>query len=60
MNIGSRVNRIERREIVGATVLECNNESATALILYDEGGQGWWPFDCLELQQPAYDDNNDT
>ena len=25
-----------------------------------EGGQGWWPLNCLELQQPAYADSKDT
>lgn len=54
MNKGSRVNRIECREVVGATVLKCDDENATALIAYDEGGQGWWPLNCLELQQPDY------
>lgn len=48
MKPGDRVNRIDGREIVGATVIEIDGENA--LIEYDEGGQGWWPLDALEPQ----------
>lgn len=47
MKVNDRVNRIEDREVTGAIILEINGENA--LISYDEGGEGWWPFDCLEL-----------
>lgn len=50
--VGDRVNRIEDREIRGATIIElCNMDSEfpSALIAYDEGGEGYWPLDCLEL-----------
>ena len=45
MNIGDRVERIEDREVVGATVLEVDGESV--LLEYDDGGTGWWPVDSL-------------
>tara|TARA_R110000851_G_scaffold16046_2_gene52532 strand:+ start:26153 stop:26299 length:147 start_codon:yes stop_codon:yes gene_type:complete len=48
MEIGSRVNRIENSLAVGATVLEITEDSI--LIEYDEGGQGWWPEESLEIQ----------
>jgi hypothetical protein len=44
--VGDRVNRIEDREITGATVLEVDRD--VALIAYDEGGEGYWSFDSLE------------
>ncbi len=50
MNINDRVNRIEDRATTGAVIIDINHESACALIQYDEGGAGWWPLDCLELQ----------
>jgi hypothetical protein len=46
MKVNDRVNRKEHAEITGATVLEIDGENA--LISYDEGGEGWWPLDCLE------------
>ena len=47
MTIGDRVERIEDREVVGATVLEVDGENV--LLDYDEGGEGWWPVDCVRL-----------
>jgi len=47
MTIGDRVNRIEDREIVGATVLLIDGDNV--LIEYDEGGQGWWSVDALVM-----------
>lgn len=47
MNIGDKVNRIENRQQVGATVIEIDGEYA--LIEYDEGGSGWWPIQALDL-----------
>ena len=46
MKVGTRVNRLEDREVTGATVLETDGENA--LIAYDEGGQGWWPIQALQ------------
>jgi len=51
ITIGSRVNRIEDREIVGATVLAIDDQGGGMIyveIAYDEGGTGWWPIECLE------------
>lgn len=45
--IGNRVNRIEDREITGATVTALDGEYCE--IAYDEGGSGWWPYEALEL-----------
>ena len=50
MTIDDRVIRIETRETTGATVLAIDGDSA--LIAYDEGGEGWWPFDALTVQAP--------
>lgn len=49
MNINDRVNRIEDRSATGATVLAVDGATGSVLIAYDEGGQGWWPADCLEV-----------
>lgn len=46
MEVNDRVNRVEDRGIAGATILEIDGDNA--LIAYDEGGEGWWPLDCLE------------
>ena len=48
MQVGDRVNRIEDREITGATILEIEGDNAR--IGYDEGGEGWWPFNALEAE----------
>jgi len=53
-----RVERIEEREQVSATVISINESSAggggaegemtqSVEIAYDEGGSGWWPSTCL-------------
>ena len=46
MEVGTRVNRLEDREVTGATVLQTDGENV--LIEYDEGGQGWWPINALQ------------
>jgi len=49
--VGDRVDRIEDREVTGATVLvvqESDNGNMYEL-QYDEGDNGWWPEDCLKL-----------
>jgi len=48
--VGDRVDRVEDREITGATVLtvqEVGNQISYE-IQYDEGGSGWWPESCLK------------
>jgi len=45
MNIGDRVERIERRDTTGARIVEI--DGASARLAYDEGGEGWWPLDAL-------------
>jgi hypothetical protein len=58
-NVGDRVERIEDREIVGATVLtiviasEYGNQENSIEIEYDEGGTGWWPESSLRLISQA-------
>jgi hypothetical protein len=49
--IGQRVNRIEDRATIGATILSIVDDVGATQILelaYDEGGTGWWPADCTE------------
>ena len=45
MEVGTRVNRLEDREVTGATVLQTDGENV--LIVYDEGGEGWWPLSSI-------------
>lgn len=49
MQSGDRVDRLEEREVTGATVLEVveTGDGPIARLAYDEGGEGWWPLDCL-------------
>lgn len=47
-SIGDRVNRIEDREVTGATVIAIDGEHIE--IEYDEGGTGWWPPEALEAE----------
>lgn len=42
-----RVNRLQDQQPTAATVLEVRWD--TVLIEYDEGGQGWWPINCLTI-----------
>lgn len=44
---GSRCNRIEQRPTRAATIISID-EFGNAFIAYEEGGNGWWPIDCLE------------
>lgn len=48
-NVGDRVDRIEDREVTGATVLNIHisGDLVSYEIQYDEGGSGWWPENCL-------------
>lgn len=43
--VGDRVERIEDREITGATVLSIQTVGDETILelQYDEGGTGWWP-----------------
>lgn len=52
---GIKVHRLEMREQVLATVIE-TNESGVVLIEYEEGGQGWWPIECLTVAVADEDD----
>jgi hypothetical protein len=47
--IGQRVDRIEDREVTGATVISIQGEGDAVIveIEYDEGGTGWWPASTL-------------
>lgn len=49
-NIGDRVDRIEEREITGATIISIQQHSddITVELQYDEGGTGWWPVSCIK------------
>lgn len=47
MRSNTRVNRIEDREQTGATILRVLEGSA--LLAYDEGGEGWWPIEGLRI-----------
>ena len=49
-NVGDRVNRIEDREVTGATItaVQEHGEQTSYEIQYDEGGSGWWPESCLQ------------
>jgi hypothetical protein len=49
-NIGDRVDRIEDREITGATIISIQEMSDEIIfeIQYDEGGSGWWPISCIK------------
>jgi|GEM_PF-1161934 len=49
MTVNDRVTRLESREFTGALILAVDGDNA--LLAYDEGGQGWWPLACLELEQ---------
>ena len=42
-----RVNRIQEQQPTAATVLEVRWD--IVLIEYEEGGQGWWPINCLTI-----------
>lgn len=49
--IGERVNRIEDREITGATIIaiyESNIFVTQYQLEYDEGGSGWWPETAIK------------
>ena len=48
--IGDRVERIEDREVVGATIIsiqEHENGEISVELQYDEGGSGWWPTTAI-------------
>lgn len=49
MNIGDKVNRIEDRDVVEAEVMELSEVGDIARLSYKEGGEGWWPVECIEL-----------
>jgi phage terminase large subunit GpA-like protein len=51
--IGQRVDRIEDREITGATIISIQestdqiNDTTFIELQYDEGGTGWWTAECV-------------
>lgn len=49
-NIGDRVDRIEDREITGATIISIqdSDDSIIVELQYDEGGSGWWPLSAIK------------
>lgn len=50
LKVGDRVDRIENREVTGATVLSIieRDDGNVIEIAYDEGGSsGWWPESSL-------------
>jgi hypothetical protein len=49
-NVGDRVDRIEDREVTGATIItvEDINGQVVVEIQYDEGGTGWWPVSAIK------------
>lgn len=53
-HIGQRVDRIEDREITGATIISIQDETdpidnvAHLELQYDEGGSGWWTSSCVK------------
>ena len=51
LTVGALVRRIESPTYGLATVAEVDESSPDAcyLITYAEGGQGWWPGDCLDV-----------
>lgn len=48
--IGQRVDRIEDKEITGATIISIQETGDfTGIELqYDEGSTGWWPVNCIK------------
>lgn len=51
--IGQRVDRIEDREVTGATIIKIQldsdrYENSCAELEYDEGGSGWWPLTAIK------------
>lgn len=51
MKPSDRVNRIQDQEPKGATIRLV--QGFAALIDYDEGGEGWWSLEALELDDLA-------
>lgn len=51
--IGDRVNRIEDRDILGATIISIQQQEHSFFVelQYDEGGSGWWPVSCIEYPE---------
>ena len=48
--IGQRVDRIEDREITGATIISIQETGDITCVelQYDEGSTGWWPVNCIK------------
>lgn len=54
-NIGALVRRIEPPTHGLATVaaVDTSGTDVCYLITYAEGGQGWWPLDCIAPADPV-------
>jgi hypothetical protein len=48
--VGDRVDRIEDREVTGATIISIQDlgETICVELQYDEGSTGWWPVNCIK------------
>jgi hypothetical protein len=49
--VGDRVDRIEDREVTGATIISIQNldeNNISVELQYDEGGSGWWPVSAIK------------
>jgi hypothetical protein len=48
--VGQRVDRIENREVTGATIMAIKTfrNRVSVELQYDEGGTGWWPISCIK------------
>jgi len=51
--VGDKVERIEDREVIGATIIKIveQEEGVFMELEYDEGGSGWWPEGCIRPAQ---------
>lgn len=51
--IGDRVERIEDRPVISATIITIQEVDSTTIVelQYDEGGTGWWPVSCIRPLQ---------
>jgi hypothetical protein len=53
--IGATVYRLEAPTYGAAVVaeIEASCDPPCLLLTYAEGGQGWWPLDCIAASLPA-------
>jgi hypothetical protein len=55
LNVGALVRRIEPPANGPATVVEIDgsNDPPFYLLAYADGGEGWWPADCIAPADPV-------